>query len=56
MKAVLKTLGKALLAVIHDPGVQRSGKQFALKIAARLALAVPGVAVYIKLLVDAFGH
>lgn len=50
MKALLARVGKALAAVIHDPEVQRSGKQFAAKIAVRLALAAGGGAFWVGLI------
>lgn len=46
---ILKKIGKALAIVIHDPAVQRSGKQFAAKILARLALTGGGVAFFAEL-------
>lgn len=45
----LKKIGKALAIVIHDPAVQRSGKQFAAKVIARLVLSGGGVAFFAEL-------
>jgi hypothetical protein len=39
---LVRKLGRALRVVIHDPEVQRSGKQFGVKIAVRLVLALGG--------------
>ena len=47
MKNLLKKLARAVLVVIHDPAVQRSGKQFAAKIAVRLVLAAGGGAFWV---------
>jgi hypothetical protein len=56
MKKVLQAVGHGLRAVIHDPEVQRSERQLAAKILARLALFVPGAAVWIDLIVRALGN
>lgn len=52
---MLKKILKALAVVIHDPEVDRTGKQFALKIAARLALSGGGVAFFAEIIVKALG-
>lgn len=49
LKKVLSAALAALKAVIHDPDVQRSGKQFAAKIAVRLALALGGGVFWVEL-------
>lgn len=46
----MKSLARILLIVIHDPEVRRSGKQFAAKIAVRVALALGGGAFYVALI------
>lgn len=46
----MKKIVKLLALVIHDPEVQRSGKQFAAKVAVRLALAAGGGVFWVGLI------
>lgn len=50
MKAFAKKAGRAVLVVIHDPDVQRTGKSFAVLIAVRLAVALGASAQLVELI------
>ena len=50
MRRLLAKIGKALVVVIHDPEVQRTGKAFALKVFVRLVIAAGAGAQLVELI------